>query len=205
MPVGQAPEHTGARAGRRRDPSVDARAIEAVLGLYNDHGLAGTSFEQVAKRASVGKAALYSRWSSVEELLIDGLRTIAPPPAVLDSGDLRHDLHALVLLLCDLYSGQYGRVTVRILLDASHAPQLRPYYDDFVSTYVHAAREIVLRGVARRELSPAIDSAPLLEELFGATMLHVLFFERPDKQLTSAAASRFADKLIDSILDGARM
>jgi hypothetical protein len=105
-------------------------------------------------------------------------------------------------MLCDLYSGTYGRVTVRILLDASLSPTLRPYYDDFTAAYVQAARSIVQRGVSRGELPTRVDPASMLEQLFGATMLHVLFFSDPDHELSLPNASHFADRLIDNVLNG---
>jgi len=200
--TGTAPAALGNGPGRPRDPNIEARAIHATLTTYNDHGLSGLSFARVARKAAIGKTALYRRWESVEELLIDALRAVAPPPRVEDFGSLARNLHELTLTLCDLYSGSYGRVTVRILIDASSQPALRPYYDKFVSTYVEASREIVVRGIRRGELTDDADPNLLLEQLFGATMLHVLFFASPDQQIPTAAAEQFADRLVTSLLAG---
>jgi AcrR family transcriptional regulator len=175
--------------------------VDAVLSLYRDKGLAGLSFEQVARHASVGKAALYSRWDRVEELLIVGLRTLAPPPVVDDTGSLRDDLRLYVLILYESYAGAYGPVILRILLDASVDSEMRPYYEEFVTAYVRAARAIVARGVERGQVAPEVDASLLLEELVGATMLHVLFFAGQVPSLP--AASRYADRLVDSVLAGA--
>ncbi|MEU1953446.1 TetR/AcrR family transcriptional regulator [Nocardia rhamnosiphila] len=202
MPEAIRAESAGSRPGRPRDPEIDKRAIQAALAIYSDHGMAKLSFDLVARSASVGKAALYSRWNNVDQLLIDGLRTIAPPPTLEDFGSLRRDLRQLILMVWDLYSGEYGRVTFRILLDASASPALRPYYDEFVTAYVAAARDIVERGVRRGELTAAADPALLLEQLFGATMLHVLFFSDRGHRLPVAAAASFGDRLVDRILAG---
>jgi AcrR family transcriptional regulator len=175
-----------------------------VLGLYRDFGLARLSFEQVARRAAVGKAALYSRWSSVEELLIAGLATVAPPPDIADHGSLRNDLRQLALLLSDLYSGQHGRVVIRILLDGSSSPTIRPYFDSFVETYVGAATRIVNRGIDRGELDPDHEPSVLLAQMFGAVMIHVLFFTEPDQPLPRTSASLFADRLVDMAIAGIR-
>jgi AcrR family transcriptional regulator len=190
------------RPGRRRDPRVDTKAIEAVLEIYSQDGLTGLSFDRVARRAAVGKAALYRRWDSIEQLLIDGLRTIAPPPTVADFGSLHRDLRQLTLMVCELYSGSRGRAILRILIDASTTAELRPYYDEFTAAYVLAATEIVERGARRGELPADVDSALLLEQLFGTTMLHVLFFSDPDVPVPLVAASRFADRLVDRLLAG---
>lgn len=201
-------KRTGAGArlgpGRRPDPAVDARAIDAALSLYGDFGFARLSFEQVARRASVGKAALYKRWSSVEELLIDALATIAPPPDVADHGSLRTDLRQLGLLLCDLISGPHGRVVTRILLDGRSSPLMKPYYDTFVEAYVGAATRIVTRGVDRGELKANHDPTVLLAQIFGTVMIHVLFFTDPHQPLPRATASLFTDRLVDTALAGIR-
>jgi AcrR family transcriptional regulator len=192
------------RTGRPPDPTVDARAIDAALALYRDFGLARLSFEQVARRASVGKAALYKRWSSVEELLIDGLATVAPPPDVADHGSLRRDLRQLGLLLCDLISGPHGRVVTRILSDGPGSPQIKPYFDAFVEAYVAAATPIVTRGVDRGELKADHDPSVLLAQMFGGVMIHVLFFTDPHQPLPRSSASLFTDQLVDTAIAGLR-
>lgn len=186
--------------GRRRDPTIETRATEAALILYRDYGLARLSFEQVARQASVGKAALYKRWSSVEELLIDALATIAPLPDIEDHASLRTELRQLGLLLCDLMSGPYGRVVTRIMLDGRGSPQMKPYFDTFVESYVGSATCIVTRGVERGDLKADHDPTALLAQMFGAVMIHVLFFTDPHQPLPRASASIFIDRLVDTVL-----
>jgi AcrR family transcriptional regulator len=187
---------------RRRDPSVTTRAIEAVLALYRDFGLARLSFDQVARLASVGKAALYSRWSSVEELLIDGLATVAPPPDIADHGSLRSDLRQLALILIDLYSGEHGRVVIRIMLDGSGSPAIRPHFDRLIDAYVSTAARIVTRGIDRGELDPDHDPSLLLAQMFGGVMIHVLFFTDPNQRMPRTSASLLADRFVDAALAG---
>lgn len=189
------------RVGRPRDPSIEARAIEAALAIYRDHGLPDLSFDRVARQAAIGKAALYSRWDSVEQLLIDGLGMIAPPPVLDDLGSLQCDLRQLTLTLWRLYAGEHGRVTIRIMLDSAVAPEIQPHYQRFVSAYVGAAQEIVARGVRRGELPDDFDPALLLEQVVGTTMLHVLFFP-PHRMPLPDADQAFADRLVERVLAG---
>src|SRR5690348_5873402 len=67
------PGRPSAGAGRPRDPQVDRRIAEAALGLFGDAGWAGFAMESVARRAGVGKASVYLRWSSKEALLTDAV------------------------------------------------------------------------------------------------------------------------------------
>lgn len=59
--------------GRPRDPEVDRRIAQAALDLFADAGWAGFAMETVARRAGVGKASLYLRWSTKEALLTDAV------------------------------------------------------------------------------------------------------------------------------------
>jgi AcrR family transcriptional regulator len=61
------------KLGRPRDASVDAAIVQAVLEVLNEVGLAAMSMDAVAARAGVGKATIYRRWSSKEEMVIDAI------------------------------------------------------------------------------------------------------------------------------------
>src|SRR3569623_771660 len=69
---------TPSAPGRPRDPEVDRRIAEAALDVFGDAGWAGFAMEAVAKRAGVGKASLYLRWSNMEALLTDALTAGLP-------------------------------------------------------------------------------------------------------------------------------
>ena len=66
------PMTTPAR-GRPRDPALDTAILTAALDLFVEHGIAGMSIEQVARRAGVGKPTVYRRWSSKEQLVADAI------------------------------------------------------------------------------------------------------------------------------------
>src|SRR5579871_5264860 len=75
--------------GRPRDPDVDRRIAQAALDLFGDAGWAGFAMEAVARRAGVGKASLYLRWSSKEALLVDALSLRMARVTDVDTGTLR--------------------------------------------------------------------------------------------------------------------
>src|SRR5258708_22482671 len=66
-------------AGRTRAPDVDRRVADAAVALFGEAGWAGFSVEAVAKRACVGKASIYLRWTTKEALLVDALRRRGGP------------------------------------------------------------------------------------------------------------------------------
>jgi len=69
------PKHLGkpgavryGRPPRERAGEVEARILEAARHLFLEHGLAGTSMEEIATRARAGKPTIYARFPSKEAL-----------------------------------------------------------------------------------------------------------------------------------------
>jgi len=86
------PTEANGRAGRGRpaDPGIERRVLAAALTVYGEVGWAGFTLDRVARRAPVGKAALYRRWPTKEDLLLAALEHLAEPPGdEADPTDLR--------------------------------------------------------------------------------------------------------------------
>ncbi|MFD0663561.1 TetR/AcrR family transcriptional regulator [Thermocatellispora tengchongensis] len=76
-------------------PSVTNAITEAVLDELAEQGYARLSMEAVAKRAGVGKSALYRRWPSKQEMAISVISEFSLAQIeVPDTGSLRGDLRA---------------------------------------------------------------------------------------------------------------
>lgn len=88
------------RVGRKRDHSRDGQILDAALEVLAEAGYAGMTIDMVATRAKAGKATVYRRWASKEEVVLEALSRLkhrqAPPRDQLpDTGTLRGDLLAL--------------------------------------------------------------------------------------------------------------
>lgn len=70
--------------GRPRNPELDDLIRSAALGLLAEGGREACGMDDVARRAGVGKATIYRRWSTKEELLVEVLGDtdprLLPPP-----------------------------------------------------------------------------------------------------------------------------
>ena len=66
--------------GRKRDPSRDAKILEATLDVLAEVGAAGLTMDAVAARAGAGKATIYRRWTSKAELAFRGMPRSDPMP-----------------------------------------------------------------------------------------------------------------------------
>jgi AcrR family transcriptional regulator len=86
-------------ATRRRGGDLEAAIYDAVFAQLEKTGYHGLTMEGVAGAARTGKAALYRRWRSKDELITDALKHVLPePPTPPDTGKVRDDL--LAILTC---------------------------------------------------------------------------------------------------------
>jgi AcrR family transcriptional regulator len=160
--------------GRPRDPDLDRRIAQAALDVFGDAGWAGFAMETVARRAGVGKASLYLRWSGKEALLTDAVTLRFPPVGDADTGTLRGDLTELAVQMLDLYAGRSSRAALRLTLEAELIPGVAEYYAGVRLSAVLAARAMVRRAVERGELTPDVEETLLLDTLTGGAMMHAL-------------------------------
>lgn len=62
--------------GRPRDPMVDARVMTSALTILAVQRMPGFTMDELAAHAQVGKASIYRRWRSVDQLLVDLVATL---------------------------------------------------------------------------------------------------------------------------------
>nr|WP_179835998.1 TetR/AcrR family transcriptional regulator [Actinomadura citrea] len=89
----------GPPATRRRGGDLEAAIFDAVFAQLEAVGYRGLTMEGVAAGARTGKAALYRRWRSKNELITDALKHVLPePPTPPATGSVREDM--LRILRC---------------------------------------------------------------------------------------------------------
>jgi AcrR family transcriptional regulator len=189
--------------GRPRDPQVDRRIAQAALDLFADAGWAGFSMEAVARRAGVGKASLYLRWTSKEALLADAVTWRLGRVADVDTGTLRGDLVELATQVLDIYAGDTGRAAMRLTLEAASIPGMAEHGAAMRQAQARAAKAIVRRGIRRGEAAPGTSAALLLNTLTGGAMM--LALSTPEERRadlarnTGARARRLVDFLLQAV------
>ena len=82
--------------GGRRDDSRDAAILGAALAVLAEVGCDHLTMDRVAARAHAGKGALYRRWPSKADLVIEAVKLEAPRLEVPDTGSLKGDLAVLM-------------------------------------------------------------------------------------------------------------
>lgn len=191
---------TPSAPGRPRDPEVDRRIAQAALDVFGDAGWAGFAMEAVAKRAGVGKASLYLRWSSKESLLTDALGTGLLKASDVDTGTLHGDLVEFATQMLDLYSGPASRAALRLSLEAASIPGVAEHYRAMGKAQILAARAIVRRGIDRGELPATTSVTLLLDTLAGGAMMHALTTPPELRPALAEDTASHARRLVDFLL-----
>lgn len=155
-------------------PRVTDALTRALFVEWARVGYAALSLESVARRAGVGKAALYRRWPSKLAMVVDRLETVGVDMAATqDTGSLAGDLRAFLLALRDLLR---HRMVRRILADL-HAEMTRnSRLADRVRSRLQKERRrrgnaILQRAIARHEVAEGTH-----EELFNDVVAAALYW-----------------------------
>src|SRR4051812_28625258 len=100
------------RGGRPRDPSRDGVIRAAILRLLADVGYGALTMDAVAAEAGVGKATIYRRWRTKQDLVVDTIADLNRADATPDTGSLEDDLRAMLRSLVSVIRGPVGAATL---------------------------------------------------------------------------------------------
>src|SRR5271154_6617011 len=113
-----APAPSSARAvGRPREARADRAIVTATLELMAEHGVHALRMDDVADRAGVGKATIYRRYRSKDELVTDAVGALVSEIEIPDSGSTRADLLVLMREAVELYSGSLAAGLMPTVID----------------------------------------------------------------------------------------
>jgi AcrR family transcriptional regulator len=183
--------------GRPRSESAHQAILSAARELLMAEGFAALRLEHVAARAGVGKATIYRRWASKEELAQELLTQLASPHiTVLNSDNTREELLAAVVNpMRAVTETDFGPVIRALLSQIATDPSLG---DPFRASVVQARRaeiaRLVERGIARGDLRPDADVDVATELLVGPVYFRLMFGGVLDLD--------FAERVVDAFMRG---
>ncbi|WP_017624495.1 TetR/AcrR family transcriptional regulator [Nocardiopsis chromatogenes] len=147
------------------------RAIRAaVFTELATVGYGRLSIEAVAKRAGVGKTAVYRRWKSKLEMVLDVVSEVAgqvtPVP---DTGSLSGDVHELVTTAAQALRHPLARQIVPDLLaEAARSPEIAATLQEALQRTQRGIAGVVIRNaVERGELPEGTDPELALDLILG--------------------------------------
>jgi AcrR family transcriptional regulator len=183
------------RGGRPRDPSRDGVIRAAILSLLADVGYGALTMDAVAAEAGVGKATIYRRWRTKQDLVVDTIaelnRAEITPP---DSGSLEGDLRAMLHSLVNMINGPTGAATLSLLSTVPHHPALaEAFRNGPLGVWRHGFEQIWARAEERGELRPGMAGSVASEAASALLVQRWLLTGRPVDEA-------FADEVLGTVL-----
>lgn len=187
------------RRGRGRRPADEVRAdvLTTVGELMLREGIAGLTFERVARLAGVSKTTLYKWWPSPGALALDGYFHAVERTLAFDAtGDVRADVRQQLHAFAAVMRTAGGRALLELIgaaqTDADLATAYRSLYSSERRALAYARLE---QAQAQGQIRVDIDVRVLVDQLWGAVYHRLLV---PDEPVTVA----FIDAVVDNLFDG---
>ena len=170
--------------------------VEAVLDELAAVGFGRLTMDGVARRARAGKAALYRRWSSKQEMVLEVVTTISVPMAeTTPTEDLADDVARLVHGVADwLADARMSRIVPDLIAEAMRNPELAAALTERLgSARRNYGQAVIDAAITRGEVSPDVDSEYVLD-LIAAPVFWRICGRR--EQVTPA----YLDRVVDTVL-----
>jgi AcrR family transcriptional regulator len=183
------------RGGRPRDPSRDGVIRAAILRLLAEVGYGGLTMDAVAAEAGVGKATIYRRWRTKQDLVVDTIAELTGPAATApDTGSLESDLRLLLRSLVSVVSGPLGAATQSLLSALPHSPALAAAFRSGpLGQWTAAFGEVCRRAEQRGEVAPGLVGSPRAEVASALLVQRWLLTGGP-------VDDDFADAVLDTVV-----
>jgi len=162
--------------GRPRSEASHQAIIHATLELLIEVGYGALTMEAVRTRAGVGKATVYRRWSSKEELVSDAIVFLHEEFKTPDTGSLRGDYAALAgAVRASAARGGAAMLMPRLLGESVHDPELFAIFRaNLVEPRRAALRAVLERAIERGEIREGLDLELLLDLFAGPAVYRLL-------------------------------
>jgi AcrR family transcriptional regulator len=166
-PQGETPVRRG--RGRPRDPSTDARITAAAAELLLERGFEKTTVDEVAARAGVGKATVYRRWPSKEDLAVSAMERLYdaefPEP---DTGSIATDLAESYRSVLTFVNSPQGAAFLRMsIAESVRDDRIAALYRSSTLRREEQSRITFERAIARGEVRPDVDVDSAVQWLGG--------------------------------------
>ncbi|MEV0459684.1 TetR/AcrR family transcriptional regulator [Catellatospora methionotrophica] len=150
------------RTGRPAGPATETATVvlTAALDLLLAEGAAALTPQRLHAATGVSRSTVYRHWPSPHDVLA-ALIDVAPLGPADRNGDLAHDLHAEVDLLCDRLRDRPVAALLQALTAAAAVELRHRYVGDLLAPFHDVLRAAGVT-TAQREDAVAVIVSPLL-------------------------------------------
>lgn len=170
--------------GRPRSAAAEAAILDAALELFAERGLEGSTIEEIARRAGVGRSTVYRRWPTKQAVLVDAIaRLRAGAQPVQDwSVVTADDLERIMVEAAPrtLSEPRAARLFSRLLASSLAHPELiGAYVEGYLAPRRVAFAIAVERMKSAGRLPPETDPEAVQDMLSGAILVRLLTAAEP--------------------------
>jgi AcrR family transcriptional regulator len=186
---------------RKRGAALEDAILAAAYAELSEVGYTSFTVEAVATRARTGKASIYRRWPTKQELVMDTLCDRLPTPAQCglerifdDSVTTADALREVARAISRTLASPAGCAMRAIKCEAAADPELARAIDDRFQAPRRAALLAMLsRGVARGEVRPEAVTQ-LVADVLPAVLSHRVILQR--EQITESDITEIIEQVI---------
>lgn len=189
------------RRGRPRDPDAEPRIRRYAVQLLLERGFDGMTVDDVAEAAGVGKATIYRRWASKEQLANDAmvdLFDVEIPDA--DTGSIAGDIRQVYRHALNFANTERGNALIRLAVsEANRDARSAAIYRDVLDRRIDSTKQALDRARARGEpIRDTVDPVLMVEWMAGLFVVRAL---TGTPMPPPEDADRLADVTLRAILD----
>jgi AcrR family transcriptional regulator len=171
---------------------------DAVMAELAEVGYGRLSIEAVARRAGVGKTAIYRRWSNKLEMVLEIVSDVAGRSVPLpDTGSFAGDLQLLLMIVSRALQHRIAsQIIPDLMAEASRNPQIAETLQKALRVHQQAVGDkLIGQAVARGELPAGTDPELAVDLLLGPLYWHLAVARTPlsddylDKMINAVAAA----------------
>lgn len=162
-----------------------------------EQGVHELHMDDLARRAGVGKATIYRRYRSKEELVMSAVSALIDEIEIPDTGSTRDDMLTLMRDAVEFYNSSPAAAVMPTVIDemSRNVELAEVARDRFLRTRRAALRTVFDRGIRRGDLSRAMDMELALDVLAGPLFYRLLITGGP-------IDDRLAENVVELILRG---
>ncbi len=195
------------KPGRPRSAQAHKAIIDATLELLAEEGFQGLSIEEVAARAGVGKTTIYRRWSSKEELVMEAIRQVQIDVPVMDTGNFRNDLAALLKTAYQGFMAHpypfLGKLVLKFIGEYQTNPEIfQGALTQLIFPRFQRFIHMVEQAQAREEIRGDIDPELVMDLVVGSFYFHGIVMRSNLMPTSSTSLVDWIEQVIDAIMQG---
>lgn len=170
---------------RKRGAELEQAIRDATIVELASGGYGSITIESVAARAQTGKASIYRRWPTKQDLVVDAVGCLLSGPLKSIAGpqlsaatSTRDAVLQLVRQATESMTGPNGNAMRSIMGESLRDEEFASTFEcDFYDPRKQELVALLERGVARGEVRPDAVS-PLLADLLAGTLIHRFLVRR---------------------------